>query len=68
MTSVLDKGVFNRLPPTCGAPFEIWGGGCYLPYKNNNDHDDWFEAEAHCQAYGWNVHLAGLEYPQVCLQ
>ena len=48
---------------TCDPPFVIHGSGCY--YIEDTNIKDWTDAEAHCQTYGNNVHLAGMETAQV---
>ncbi len=47
---------------TCDAPFEVHGSGCY--YFGTSD-KNWMSAEADCQTYRRNVHLAGMETSQV---
>ena len=46
----------------CEPPFEVHGEGCYMKVDTSLT---WNSAQAHCQLQGTNVHLPGMETPQV---
>ncbi len=49
-------------PESCASPFHVSGTGCYLV---SHTELPWHSAEQYCQTLGSNIHLAGMETPQV---
>ncbi len=57
---------FGSIMTTCDPPFQLYGSGqCYYIEHATANYKNWADAEAECQTYGSNVHLAGMETAQV---
>ncbi len=62
-TTPTETQTTEHLMTTCQSPFVLHGSQCYYGETTNLKY--WADAEAHCQTYGSNVHLAGIETAQV---